>query len=161
MRMLKKIWAWFDDVTGITALLGPVFTHRVPPAKKSAWFYVFGSATLFVFLLQIVTGIALSSSYVASAGQAYNTLLFISGTTFGHIVRGIHAFGASAMVILIGIHTIRVYLMGAYKYPRQMNWLTGAGQLSFLPAWGGWTSLAAFAVIGYVLVHLPLRKKSA
>lgn len=131
MELLKRLWLWFDDVTGVSAWLVPILQHPVPPARKSAWVYVLGSATLFVFILQIVTGIALASSYVASTAQAYNTLLFISGTTFGRIVRGIHAFGASAMVILIGIHAIRVYLMGAYKYPRQMNWLTGAGLLLF------------------------------
>ena len=85
-----------------------------------------GSATLFVFLIQVVTGIALASGYVPSSGRAYDTLVFITGTTFGRIVRGIHSFGASAMIILIGLHAIRVYLMAAYKYPRQMNWLTGA-----------------------------------
>ena len=100
--------------------------HPVPKARKSAWLYVLGSATLVAFLIQIVTGIALASGYVASSGQAYDTLKFISGTDFGRIVRGIHAFGASAMIILIGLHAIRVYLMAAYKYPRQMNWLTGA-----------------------------------
>lgn len=131
METLKRIWSWFDDVTGISAWLLPILRHPVPPARRSAWFYVLGSATLFVFILQVVTGIALASSYVASTAQAYNTLLFISGTTFGHIVRGLHAFGASAMVVLIGVHAIRVYLMGAYKYPRQMNWLTGAGLLLF------------------------------
>ncbi len=131
MKILERIWLWFDDLTGISAWLTPIARHPVPPAKKSAWFYVLGSATLFVFLVQIVTGIALASSYVASSAQAYNTLLFISGTTLGRIVRGIHYFGASAMIILIGLHAIRVYLMGSYKYPRQMNWLTGAGLLLF------------------------------
>ncbi|TAN21627.1 MAG: c-type cytochrome [Acidobacteria bacterium] len=121
----KRAWLWFDDLTGTSAMLHPLLFHRVPRAKKSAWLYVLGSATLFVFLVQIVTGIALSSSYVASSGQAYQTLLFISSSTFGHIVRGIHYWGASAMVVLIGIHAIRVYLMASYKYPRQMNWLSG------------------------------------
>ena len=88
-----------------------------------------GSATLIAFLIQIVTGIALASGYVPSSGQAYDSLVFITGTNFGRIVRGIHAFGATAMIILIGLHAIRVYLMAAYKYPRQMNWLTGAGLL--------------------------------
>lgn len=127
--MWKRAWLWFDDLTGVSNWLKPLLYHRVPPARKSAWFYVLGSATLFVFILQIVTGIALSSGYVASSAQAYNTLLFISSTKLGHIVRGLHYFGASAMVILIGLHAIRVYLMGAYKYPRQMNWLTGAALL--------------------------------
>lgn len=127
--MWKRLWLWFDDLTGVSNWLKPLLYHRVPPARKSAWFYVLGSATLFVFIVQIVTGIALASGYVASTAQAYNTLLFISGTTMGRIVRGIHYFGASAMVILIGLHAIRVYLMGAYKYPRMMNWLTGAALL--------------------------------
>lgn len=131
MRLLHRIWTWFDDVTGISALLGPLLSHPVPRARKSAWFYVLGSATLIAFLIQIATGIALASGYVASSGQAYNTLVFITGTPFGRIVRGIHAFGADAMIILIGLHAIRVYLMASYKYPRQMNWLTGAGLLLF------------------------------
>lgn len=129
MRFLKRMWIWFNDVTGISAAMTPLLEHRVPKARKSAWLYVLGSATLVAFLIQIVTGIALASGYVASAGQAYNTLKFISGTDFGRIVRGIHAFGASAMIILIGLHAIRVYVMAAYKYPRQMNWLTGAALL--------------------------------
>lgn len=127
--MWKRAWDWFDDLTGTSKWLTPLLRHPVPPAKKSAWLYVLGSATLFVFILQIVTGISLASSYVASSGEAYHSLLFISGTTLGRIVRGIHYFGASAMIILIGIHAVRVYLMGSYKYPRQVNWLTGVGLL--------------------------------
>jgi len=131
MRILKRVWRWFDDITGISALLGPLFSHPVPHARKSAWLYVLGSATLTAFLIQIVTGIALASGYVPSSGQAYDSLMFITGTPFGRIVRAIHAFGADAMIVLIGLHTIRVYLMAAYKYPRQMNWLTGVGLLLF------------------------------
>lgn len=129
MRILKRVWIWFDDITGVSALMGPLLDHPVPKARKSAWFYVLGSATLIAFLIQVVTGIALASGYVASSGQAYSTLVFITGTHFGRIIRGIHAFGASAMIILIGLHTIRVYLMASYKYPRQVNWLTGVGLL--------------------------------
>lgn len=129
MRIVQFVWNWFDDITGVSGWLIPLAKHPVPYARKSAWFYVLGSATLLVFIVQVVTGIALASAYVPSAGQAYHTLAFISATRFGHIVRGIHYFGASAMVILIGIHAIRVYLFGAYKYPRQMGWLTGVALL--------------------------------
>ena len=131
MRILTRVWKWFDDITGLSAALGPAFSHPVPRARKSAWFYVLGSATLVAFAIQIVTGIALASGYVPSSGQAYESLRFMTGTEFGRIVRGIHAFGADAMIILIGLHALRVYLMAAYKYPRQMNWLTGAGLLLF------------------------------
>ncbi len=152
---MRKAWNWFDDLTGISAMLRPLLFHPVPKARKAAWLYVLGSATLIVFLVQIVTGIALSSAYVASAGQAYATLLFISSSKFGAIVRGIHYFGASAMIILIGIHAIRVYLMASYKYPRQMNWLSGVvllfltlgmaftGQLLRWDQNGFWSSVVA------------------
>lgn len=129
MRWLKKIWRWFDDITGASKTAGWIVTHPVPHTKKIGWFYVFGSATLIVFLMQVFTGIALSSSYVTGSGQAYDSLRFITMNPIGRVLRGMHDFGASAMIILIGIHTIRVYLMGSYKYPRQMNWLTGAGLL--------------------------------
>ena len=118
-------------MTGVSQTLLPILTHVVPHARRTRWLYVFGSATLFVFILQVVTGVALSSAYVTGSGQAYDSLKFITDNPLGRVIRGIHYFGASAMIVLIGIHTIRVYLMGSYKYPRQMNWLTGAGLLLF------------------------------
>jgi ubiquinol-cytochrome c reductase cytochrome b subunit len=177
--MLRRAWQWFDDLTGTSALLHPILFHLVPKARKSAWLYVFGSATLFVFLVQVVTGVALSSAYVASAGQAYETLKFISGSRFGSIVRGIHYFGASAMVILVGVHAIRVYLMASYKYPRQMNWLSGVlllfltlgmaftGQLLRWDQDGFWSAVVAAAqggktpVVGNWLGHFILAGDTA
>jgi ubiquinol-cytochrome c reductase cytochrome b subunit len=130
-RGARQAWHWFDDITGVSRTVGPILTHVVPHARRTRWLYVFGSATLAVFLLQVITGIALSSAYVTGSGQAYDSLRFITANPIGRVLRGMHDFGASAMIVLIGIHTIRVYLMAAYKYPRQMNWLTGAGLLLF------------------------------
>jgi ubiquinol-cytochrome c reductase cytochrome b subunit len=127
----RSAWQWFDDVTGVSRTVVPILTHVVPRAGKTRWLYVFGSATLTVFLMQVITGIALSSGYATGSGQAYDSLTFITENPLGRVLRGMHAFGADAMIVLIGIHTIRVYLMAAYKYPRQMNWLTGAGLLLF------------------------------
>lgn len=124
-RSVEFVWLWFDEVTGISGWLLPLMKHPVPHAKRSAWFYVLGSATLFIFIEQVVTGVVLATAYVPSAGQAYDTLKFIDSTRFGSVVNAMHYWGASAMVILIGIHAIRVYLFGSYKYPRQMGWITG------------------------------------
>lgn len=128
MPILKQIWTWFDDRTGLSEVIGPIARHPVPPG--TGWWYVFGSATLFVFILQVVTGIALATAYISSTADAYSSLQFIThDALLGNVLRGMHFWGASAMILLIGIHVIRVFLMGSYKFPREINWLTGAGLL--------------------------------
>ena len=123
-RKLKNIWLWVDDRTGLTELIKPLATHLVPPDSK--WNYVWGSATLFCLLLQVVTGIALSFLYQPSADVAYQSLQYIEHKAFmGSFIRGMHNWGASAMILLLGLHMIRVYLFAAYKYPREMSWITG------------------------------------
>ncbi|MHB1844287.1 MAG: cytochrome b N-terminal domain-containing protein [Deltaproteobacteria bacterium] len=122
--MLKRLLAMLEDRTGLGKALGPLAAHPVPP--DVGWWYVLGSATLTAFVIQVVTGIALATAYVPSAGSAYQSLEYISHrAVFGHLLRGMHYFGASAMVLLIGLHAIRVFLMGAFKYPREASWITG------------------------------------
>lgn len=124
MRLLKAMWRWFEDRTGTGDLVGRAARHPVPPGTN--WWYVFGSATLTAFLIQVATGIALATMFVPSTGQAYETLQFIThGAWLGNFLRGLHYFSASAMIALIGIHALRVFLMAAYKYPREMSWLSG------------------------------------
>lgn len=114
----------FEERTGLIKTMREMAEHPVPP--DSGWWYVFGSAALVAFILQVVTGIALATAYISSAGDAYSALQFIThGAMFGNLLRGMHYFGASAMVLLVGIHMGQVYLFGAYKYPREINWLTG------------------------------------
>jgi ubiquinol-cytochrome c reductase cytochrome b subunit len=117
--------AWLDDRSGLLTAGKRALEHPVPP--RTGWWYVFGSATLLAFVLQVATGIALSTTYVPSSGQAYESLRFITEQAMlGRFLRGMHYFGASAMVLLIGIHVSRTYIMAAYKFPRELNWLTGA-----------------------------------
>lgn len=124
MNRLKQFWHWFDDRTGISEAIGPLARHLVPPGSK--WLYVFGSATLFSFLLQVITGVGLALLYQPTTDNAYNSLKYITHEApLGGILRGIHYFGASAMIILVGIHMIRVYLLAAFKYPREMSWISG------------------------------------
>ncbi|HYC31441.1 MAG TPA: cytochrome b N-terminal domain-containing protein [Gemmatimonadales bacterium] len=122
---MRRLLAWLDDRSGLLSALKHALEHRVPP--RTGWWYVFGSATLIAFVLQVVTGIALATAYVPSSGQAYDSLRFITEQALlGRFLRGAHFFGASAMVLLIGIHVSRTYLMAAYKFPRELSWLTGA-----------------------------------
>jgi ubiquinol-cytochrome c reductase cytochrome b subunit len=123
--VLARLLAWLDDRSGLITAGRHALEHPVPP--RTGWWYVFGSATLIAFILQVATGIALSTAYVPSSGQAYESLRFISEQAMlGRFLRGMHYFGASAMVLLIGIHVSRTYIMAAYKFPRELNWLTGA-----------------------------------
>jgi ubiquinol-cytochrome c reductase cytochrome b subunit len=115
---------WFEERTGLIAKIKPIMEHKVP--KESKWAYVFGSATLFSFVLQVVTGVILATMYVPSTNSAFQSLQHIQDDAlFGHIVRGMHYFGASAMMLFIGIHMLRVFLYASYKYPREVNWISG------------------------------------
>ena len=134
-RFLHRVWDWVDDRTGLPQAIGRTARHLVPPDAK--WWYVFGSATLCAFMIQVVTGIALAFSYIPSASEAYATLHFISSEApFGHFLRGLHYYGASAMVLMVGLHMAQVFLAGSYKFPRELNWATGVLLLAFTLAMG-------------------------
>jgi ubiquinol-cytochrome c reductase cytochrome b subunit len=124
MKMLNTLLHWLNDRTGLGDLIGPTAVHPVPPGAK--WKYVFGSATLVAFILQVVTGIGLATVYVSSTGGAYESLQYITDKApLGSLLRGMHYWGASAMVVMVGIHFLRVFLMGSYKFPRELNWISG------------------------------------
>ena len=135
LAFLKNMVAWFEDRTGLISKIKPIMEHPVP--RESKWAYVFGSATLFSFILQIVTGVILATMYVPSTNSAFQSLQYIQDAAlFGHIVRGMHYFGASAMFLFIGIHMLRVFLYASYKYPREVNWISGVLLLMLTLAMG-------------------------
>ncbi len=114
MKRLKQLLQWFDDRTGTSEAIRPLANHLVP--RDAKWVYVFGSATLFCFMLQVITGVALSLVYQPTTEDAYESLNYITHVVpFGNFLRGLHYFGASAMIILVGIHMIRVYLMACFQ----------------------------------------------
>jgi ubiquinol-cytochrome c reductase cytochrome b subunit len=128
MNVLARLWQTFDDRTGTSKLLGPVLSHPVPNATGwVGWSYALGSGVLVTFIVQVITGIALAAAYIPSTANAFDSLKFITDeAVFGRLLRGMHNYGAWAMIIFIGLHAIQTYLIGAYKYPREVNWLSGA-----------------------------------
>jgi ubiquinol-cytochrome c reductase cytochrome b subunit len=124
MGTLKRLYRWFDDRLGITNAVWPVLKHPVP--RDVNWWYVFGSAALVAFVVQVITGVALAFTYVPAPNSAYESIQFIThDAILGRVVRGIHWFGASAMVLLVVAHMAQVFLHGSYKFPRELNWLLG------------------------------------
>ena len=125
LGLLKKFYQFLDDRLGIASVLEATALHKIPPSS-ARWSYVFGSATLACLVIQVATGVALALLYQPSTETAYESLQWISHSApLGAWLRGLHYFGASGMVVMMVIHMIRVYLMAAYKYPREMNWITG------------------------------------
>jgi menaquinol-cytochrome c reductase cytochrome b subunit len=119
-----NVVGWVDERTG----LGPFargFMFRKTP-KGTNWFYTLGSASMFAFLSQAVTGVFLAMYYRPSANEAYTSIQHINNEVFaGELVRGMHRWGATVMVVLVFLHMGRVFFFGAYKYPRELNWIIG------------------------------------
>jgi ubiquinol-cytochrome c reductase cytochrome b subunit len=125
MSRLKRIGDWFDQRLQIAGAVRDTATHRVP-RQSASWWYVFGSAALTVFILQVFTGIMLALIYVPSAGEAWNSLQYLNhGVTLGWFLRGVHGWGSNFMVALVLIHMAQVFLFGAYKFPRELTWILG------------------------------------
>lgn len=121
--MAGKLFDWLDERLGLTTIYNTVLDRDIP---KINWWYTLGSASLFTFLLQGATGIFLSVYYVPSPDHAYESIQYIMNeVAFGWLIRGIHHWGSSLMVVLVFIHMLRTFYMAAYKYPREMTWLTG------------------------------------
>src|SRR5467141_5396870 len=122
---LAKIGDWFDRRLQLAAPIREVAEHPVP-RNTASWFYVFGSAALTIFLLQLVTGILLAIIYVPSAGEAWSSLQALNHqVTLGWFIRAMHGWGSNFMVAIVLIHMAQVFLFGSHKYPRELTWIVG------------------------------------
>jgi menaquinol-cytochrome c reductase cytochrome b subunit len=138
---------WLDERTGGASFLTGLLYRKVP--KGTNWFYTLGSATLFAFTVQAVTGVFLAMYYDPSPTQAYASVSHLTNDVFlGEFVRGMHKWGASVMIILIYLHMARTFVFGAYKYPRELNWVIGV------------TLLILTMVMGFTGYLLPFDQRS-
>lgn len=128
MKFWKRIIGWLEHRLELRDSLGPLLQHPVPAAisQRVGWWYVFGSVTLTLLMLQIVTGICLATVYEPTAAAAYDSLEYLNyEAPFGWLLRAIHYWSATGMVVMLIVHLTQVFLMGAFKYPRELTWLVG------------------------------------
>jgi ubiquinol-cytochrome c reductase cytochrome b subunit len=125
VRLIGKVGAWLDHRLRLGTSIRETVEHPVP-RNTASWLYVFGSAALTVFLLQIVTGILLALIYVPSAGEAWNSLQILNHSiSLGWFIRALHGWGSNFMIAIVLVHMTQVFLFGAYKYPRELTWILG------------------------------------
>jgi quinol-cytochrome oxidoreductase complex cytochrome b subunit len=132
--MIAKLGNWLDERFNWRQVWEAIFLRKIPHVN---WFYTLGSATLFLAILQAVTGILLTLYYVPTPDHAYDSVVYISTQLpAGWFIRGLHHWGASAMVVITVAHLLRVFFYGAYKYPREATWITGVFLLLIVIGFG-------------------------
>jgi len=143
--------AWLDERAGLSALAALAREKRVPLHRHTAWYYL-GGMTLFLFTVQVVTGILLLLYYRSSADEAFESVQFImTRVPFGWLVRSIHSWSANLLVFVLLLHMFSVFFLKAYRRPRELTWITGVLLLFVMLAFGfsgyllPWNTLAFFA----------------
>ena len=125
MGLIRNVGDWFDQRLQLGAPIRATMAHPVP-TQTASWFYVFGSAALTVFVLQLVTGILLALVYVPSAGEAWSSLQTLNHQiAMGWFIRALHGWGSNFMIAVVLIHMAQVFLFGAHKFPRELTWIVG------------------------------------
>lgn len=133
--MKRKLVDWLEHRTGIETAVKNFLYEDIP--ASSGWHQVFGSIALFLFMVQAFTGILLAFNYAPTPGEAYNSLKYIvTELTGGRIIRGLHHWGASMMIVVVVLHMTQVFLYGAYKKPREATWMVGVLLLLLTLAYG-------------------------
>jgi quinol-cytochrome oxidoreductase complex cytochrome b subunit len=132
--MGTRLGNWLDERLAWRQVWTAIFLRKIP---KVNWFFTLGSASLFLSINQMVTGILLTIYYVPTPDHAYDSVQFITTqVSMGWLIRGLHHWGASAMVVVVGLHMLRVIFYGAYKFPREVTWFTGVFRLLLVIAFG-------------------------
>ena len=143
--------SWLGDRIGLEGIRSFVQHKRVPAHSHSIWYY-FGGVTLFLFIIQVISGILLLFYYRPSAETAFESIRYLmTKVHFGWLMRSVHSWSANLMVLAAAIHMFSVYLTAAYRKPREMTWITGMLLFFLALAFGfsgyllPWNELAFFA----------------
>jgi len=169
-KYFQKMYVWTDDRVQLNDLVKFMSKKYVPVHSHSIWYY-FGGVSLFLFIIQVVTGILLLFYYKGSADQAYESIQFImSKVEFGWLIRSIHSWSANLFILSLFIHMFSVFFERAYRRPRELTWITGFIMFVLALAFGfsgyllPWNELAFFAtkvgtdIVGAVpLIGEPLK----
>jgi quinol-cytochrome oxidoreductase complex cytochrome b subunit len=132
--LTTRIGNWLDERVGWRQVWAAIFLRKIP---KVNWLFTLGSASLFVSVNQAITGILLTIYYVPTPDHAYDSVQYISTQVpAGWLIRGLHHWGASVMVILVFLHMLRVIYYGSYKFPREVTWTTGVFLLLIVIGFG-------------------------
>ncbi|MFQ6088867.1 MAG: cytochrome bc complex cytochrome b subunit [Candidatus Methanofastidiosia archaeon] len=124
-NLQDKLYRYFDERLEIKEALEK-FLRKPVPIHATNWMFCFGGLTFLMFAIQVVTGVLLMVYYVPTPEQAYKSVQFIMrDVNFGWLIRSLHHWAANGMVLMIGLHMARVFYMGAYKKPRELNWIVG------------------------------------
>jgi ubiquinol-cytochrome c reductase cytochrome b subunit len=125
MRLIRGVVDWVDQRLQLGAPMRETMDHPIP-RETASWAYVFGSAAMTAFGLQLVTGILLALIYVPSASEAWNSLQILNHeVSLGWFIRALHGWGSNFMLAIVLIHMVQVFLFGAYKFPRELTWIFG------------------------------------
>jgi quinol-cytochrome oxidoreductase complex cytochrome b subunit len=137
MSFLDKIYKWLDDRFKLRDLLPPIIKHPAPENVISNPLYCLGGTAFLCFIILVITGIFLAMYYKPTPGEAYNSVQTIMTTVpMGSLVRSVHHWAANTMIAAVMLHMIRIYFMGAYKKPRELNWVVGVFLLLTVTTFG-------------------------
>src|SRR5436190_10813732 len=133
--MTRRVIDWLEHRTGVETAIRSFLYEDIP--ASSGWHQVFGSVAMFLFLTQVFTGILLAFNYAPTPGEAYNSVKYImTELTGGRMIRGLHHWGASMIIVVVVLHMVQVFLYGAYKKPREATWIAGVFLLLLTFAYG-------------------------
>jgi len=149
--MAKKLFRWVDERYHISPLIEFMRHKSVPVHRHTVWYYM-GGVALFLFIVQVVTGILLVLYYKADAESAYESVRFITTKVpFGWLVRSVHSWSANLMVFFVFVHMFSTFFTRAFRKPRELSWVTGFVLLALALGFGftgyllPWNELAFFA----------------